>query len=130
MKVIRTIVGYDNTSELEREQLLKLFNWSTIEDSRKISENIIIHNILSSKKPYAKYVSLTNDRSEEQIKYKHINTNLRSQESYNVIPLNIRNKNINEFKISYKLHSYGLKINPSIVKKNLKNTYMLIWPGS
>ena len=115
---------------LIRDQILKLFNWSTIEDSRQIAENIRTHKILTNKKPYDRYLSFTNNTSEVQVKYKYINTKLRSEKSYNNIPLNIRNKSIKNFKISYKIHRIGLRFKPKVIKNKLNSTYTLVWPGS
>ena len=88
IKIIRTIIGYEETGELNRSQILKLFNWSSIEESRIIAENIRIHKIITNQKPYKKYTELTDNRTPEQVRYKYINTRLRSQESYNKIYLN------------------------------------------
>ena len=128
VKVIRTIIGYNETNDMNREQIFKLFNWSTIEDSRIIAENIRIHKIINQRKPHAKYIDLMRNRTPEQVKYKYINTRLRSQESFNKIPLNIRNKNIKNFKKAYKIYRQGLKYKPIIVKNKASSSYTLIWP--
>ena len=63
-----------------------------------------------TKKPYKKYIILTKDRNQEQVKYKYIVTKLRSDETYNNILLNIRNKNHYKFKIAYKNVTKIIKI--------------------
>ena len=130
IKVIETVVGVEETKNLNREQIFKLFNWTTIEESRRVAENVKIHKIITSKKPNDKYANYMNDRSDDQVKYKYINTKLRSQESYNSIPLNIRNKSIKNFNKAYKIHRNGLKVKPKIVKYPRNSTYTLVWPGS
>ena len=60
---------------------------------------------------------LTQDRNPEQVKYKYIVTKLRSDESYNNIFLNIRNKNPYNFKIAYKKRHKNHKNIPKIIKK-------------
>ena len=130
IKIIKAIHDNDETKDLNRDQILNLMNWNSIEDARTIAENVRIHKIIATKKPVMKYNDYTDNRTSEQIKYKHINTRLCSQDSYNMIPLNIRNKNIKNFKKSYKLYRIGLKYKPKIIKSNTNNTYMLVWPGS
>ena len=80
------------------------------------------------KKPKILYDKLIENRSDDKIKYKQINTNLRSEEKYNEIPYYVRNKNIKHFKLLYKRYRKDLKIKFK-VKKNINNTDILVWPG-
>ena len=82
---------------------------------------------MTNKKPIKTYLTLTQNRTQEQIKYKYIATKLRSEENYNEIPLYIRNKNIFNFKKAYKNRRNNYKIIPKIIK-NRNQTYTLVWP--
>ena len=49
VKTIKVILDKDKTDNLSNEQVLKLFNWSTIEQSKTIAEHVIIHKVLNKK---------------------------------------------------------------------------------
>ena len=75
-------------------------------------------------------MELTENRNEEEIKYKNIKTVIRSNDSYNKIPYLIRIKNIKNFKKSYKKYRNGEKSRPVVIKNIKTNKYTLVWSGS
>ena len=75
------------------------------------------------------YKNLTENRSPMQVKYKYINTVLRSDEVYNNIPYLIRNKKPKNFKTSYKNYIFELPYKPRVIKHFILNKYILVRPG-
>ena len=73
INVIKSIMGKD-MENLNDNEILKLLNWKYISEQARITKNIGIHKILNMKKPVTKYLNLTEDRSEYQIKYNMIQT--------------------------------------------------------
>ena len=118
IKVVKIIFGTNQTDNLNQTQLLKLINWSPIHEQAVIANNIRIHKTMYTSKPHKKFLKLTQNRNQEQIKYKYITTKLRSEESYNNIPLYIRNKEPYKFKLSYKNHRNNYKNIPNVVKNH------------
>ena len=130
VKIIRNIMGYNNTENLNRKQILNLFNWKTINEHKIIQDNIKIHKTFNTKQPLNNYIKYTNNRDQDQIKYYMIKTHLRSEESYNLIPTYVRMKNVKNCKLSYKRYRKDIINNPKILfNKNSIPRYTLIWPG-
>ena len=130
VKTVRTLIGYDKTNDLNRSQILKLFNWKSINELNTITQNVKIHKVINTKLPLSHYKQLTEGRNEEQIKYYHIITKLRSQEDYNNLPMSVRTKSVRNFKLSYKRYRKDLTIKPKIIyNKYSKIKYTLVWPG-
>ena len=130
LKAIKIIFGKDITDKLNDKEKLKLINRKTIEELYEINNNINIHKIMTTKKPTSSYQQLTDARDINQIKYNHINTVLRSEEKYNVIPCNVRSKSVKNFKLSYKRHKKDLITKPRFIKNTHNNTYHIVWPGT
>ena len=115
---------------MSNNQILELFNWKPIIKMKEISENIKIHKVINTNLPVNHYIRLTQGRTNDQIKYHHITSRLRSNETYNNIPMYVRTKSVKNFKLSYKRFRKDLKSKPRIVYNSSKSIkYTLIWPG-
>ena len=129
IEVIESIFGKEKTKNMNMNDKLNLMNWNTIEEQAIISNNIEIHKIMTIKKPIKKYRELTDDRNQDEIKYKMIKTIIRSHNKYNLIPFLIRTKNIKIFKKSSKNYRFGTKYRIKVIKNPKKNKYTIVWPG-
>ena len=129
LKAVKVIMGKQAVQGLTEKEQLRLLNWKTLEEHREIYFNTKIHKIMKTKKPGRKYKLLTDERDENQIKYEHIKTVLRSEEKYNEIPYYVRIKNVKNFKLSYKRYRKDLLTKPRFIKNKNNNKYNIIWPG-
>ena len=68
IEIIRIVHGYDKTINMNNDEILALSNWKTLDQHRIIAENIKIHKILSTKKPYNLYKDYTDDRNDDEVK--------------------------------------------------------------
>ena len=130
IKVIREVYGHEETKDKSNNEILDLFKWKTLDKLREYAENIKIHKILNTKKPMNIYKEYTEDRNNEEIKYKYIRNKIRSHNTYNSIPYIVRVKTVKNFKLSYKKYREGLKTKPKIVKNPTGPYYTLVWPDS
>ena len=128
-KTVEIIFGKDYIKDMNNEEKLDLLNWKSIDNKREVDNNINIHKILYSKKPIKKYLMVTNDRNDEELKYKLIKTIIRSHGSYNDIPYLIRIKTPIKFKKSYQIYREERKKMPKIRKNKINGGYTLLWPG-
>ena len=125
--LIRNIYGR-KTFNLSKKQVLNLFKWSPIHQTKELCEILKIHKTLFTLAPNKMYKQLTERRTLEQIKYKRINSRLRSQDTYNNIPYLIRYKEPSKFKVSYKTYLQNRKYTPKVVFSKSPPNYRLVWP--